>query len=201
MTRLKTAAEALLADVRARYPGEELKCPHMIELDAAVKEDSFDLYQYVAELRGITREQAKHRITKACYDAAFDPVADVRAFFDKFHVPYETKPVWPETELLDFRLKHLTEEYGELLLAYTEEDIAKFADALVDVVYLAIGTALTCGIPFKAVWREVQAANLRKERATGPDDPRGTRGCSFDVVKPTGWVPPNVEAAIAGGTE
>lgn len=34
--RLMAAAKALIADVRARYPGEELRCPLMIELDAAV---------------------------------------------------------------------------------------------------------------------------------------------------------------------
>lgn len=30
------AASELLADVRRRYPGEELKCPYMRALDAAV---------------------------------------------------------------------------------------------------------------------------------------------------------------------
>jgi len=34
--RLILAAEALLRDVRARHPGEPLRCPYMIELDAAV---------------------------------------------------------------------------------------------------------------------------------------------------------------------
>lgn len=32
------AATNLLADVRRRYPGEELRCPYMIALDAALKE-------------------------------------------------------------------------------------------------------------------------------------------------------------------
>lgn len=34
---VKDAAEALLADVRARYPGEALRCPYMVVLDATVK--------------------------------------------------------------------------------------------------------------------------------------------------------------------
>ena len=37
-SQLLTAAEALLADVRRRYPGEPLRCPHMIALDQAVAE-------------------------------------------------------------------------------------------------------------------------------------------------------------------
>lgn len=34
--RLREAAAALLADVRRRYPGEELRCPFMRDLEAAV---------------------------------------------------------------------------------------------------------------------------------------------------------------------
>jgi len=33
---LKIAAAALLADVRRRYPGEDLRCEYMIALDAAI---------------------------------------------------------------------------------------------------------------------------------------------------------------------
>ena len=35
--RIEKAAIALIADVRARYPGEDLRCPFMIELDAALE--------------------------------------------------------------------------------------------------------------------------------------------------------------------
>jgi len=30
---LEAASRSLIADVRSRYPGEELRCPHMIRLD------------------------------------------------------------------------------------------------------------------------------------------------------------------------
>ena len=36
LDRLREAAKALIADVRARHPGEDLRCPHMIALDAAL---------------------------------------------------------------------------------------------------------------------------------------------------------------------
>jgi hypothetical protein len=36
--KLKEAAAALIADVRRRHPGEELKCPYMQALDAAAAE-------------------------------------------------------------------------------------------------------------------------------------------------------------------
>lgn len=34
---LREAAAALIDDVRKRHPGEDLRCPHMIALDAALK--------------------------------------------------------------------------------------------------------------------------------------------------------------------
>jgi hypothetical protein len=36
--RLEKAAQALLNDVHRRYPGEELRCQYMRELEAACKE-------------------------------------------------------------------------------------------------------------------------------------------------------------------
>ena len=36
--RIVQAARALIKDVRRRYPGEELKCPYMRELDAALED-------------------------------------------------------------------------------------------------------------------------------------------------------------------
>lgn len=35
--RMRSAAQALIDDVRRRYPGEELRCPLMIELDTALQ--------------------------------------------------------------------------------------------------------------------------------------------------------------------
>ena len=39
---LEALAQALIDDVRARYPGEELRCPHMIALDEALKGTEHD---------------------------------------------------------------------------------------------------------------------------------------------------------------
>lgn len=38
LQRLRIAAKALLDDVQRRHPGEELHCPYMKDLAAAVKE-------------------------------------------------------------------------------------------------------------------------------------------------------------------
>lgn len=39
---LLEAAKELLRDVAARYPGEELRCPHMRRLEAAVEAIAFE---------------------------------------------------------------------------------------------------------------------------------------------------------------
>lgn len=124
-----------------------------------------------------------------------DMIEDVKAFFDKYGVPRRGKPEWPPIDVIDFRIGHLQEEMHELLLAAMDEDMPKFADALADLIYCAIGTALTFGIPLDAVWQEVQAANMRKVRAK-PDGSDSKRGHGLDVVKPDGFVGPDIEGAL-----
>jgi hypothetical protein len=108
---------------------------------------------------------------------------DVGSFHMKFGLPtsYDTAPAMMTPE---------EEPPGPSSL----EDAA---DALADLVYVALGTAHLMGLPFNAVWDEVQRANMMKERATGADDPRSKRGHGFDVVKPEGFRPPNHTGIIA----
>jgi len=57
--RLLKAAEALLGDVRKRYPGENLRCPYMIELDEAANEFKLhpELESAVATIQSSVRER------------------------------------------------------------------------------------------------------------------------------------------------
>lgn len=95
-----------------------------------------------------------------------------------------------------FRYQFLAEELHELLEAHRDRDLARVADSLADLVYVALGTAHLCGLPFDEVFEEVQRANMAKERATGPRDPRSRRGSALDVVKPEGWRPPDVAGVL-----
>lgn len=63
-------------------------------------------------------------------------------------------------------------------------------DALIDLVYVALGTAYLHRFPFNEGWTRVQEANMAKVRADGSDDPRSKRKHSADIVKPEGWKPP-----------
>ena len=123
--------------------------------------------------------------------------ADVREFHHKFQVPQAFKPSFLGPKALEFRKKFLVEELNEFITAHAEGDMAGVADALVDLVYVAHGTAAMMGIPWFPVWSEVQRANMSKIRAQ--DASESKRGSALDVIKPFGWVAPDHSSAVGEG--
>ena len=127
---------------------------------------------------------------------------DVRDFHLKFGVPTEADvdhPQLPSRDVVSYRKNFLQEELDEFEFATENGDLANAADALLDLVYVAYGTALLMGISpdcWNELWNDVQRANMAKERATGADDSRSKRSHSLDVVKPEGWVGPNGTAIL-----
>lgn len=93
------------------------------------------------------------------------------------------------------RLGHLEEELDELKKAFENGDLAEFVDGLVDLSYIAIGTAILMGVDFDAHFREVHRCNMMKERAAA-DGSNSKRGTGFDVIKPEWWTPPDHDAII-----
>lgn len=87
------------------------------------------------------------------------------------------------------RMRFMHEELTEFGEASSTGDIVGVADALADIVYVALGTAYKMGLPFDDIWRAVQYANMQKVKGVTK------RGNAIDAVKPAGWVGP--EAAIA----
>lgn len=127
---------------------------------------------------------------------------DVRDFHMKFDVPTDACipiPYIPEPNVTDYRAKFLQEELDEYIKACSEGDLNGALDALIDLVYVAKGTALMHGVSpalWKELWEDVQRANMTKERATSAEDSRSKRGHSLDVVKPEGWVGPDGTAIL-----
>lgn len=137
--------------------------------------------------------------------ADFDPIRDMIEFHTKFGLEYNGKPRALPPELAHFRVTFLREELDEYNLhrhaaagevAQALVDQASYAyhlenmlDALVDEVYVAIGTAYLHGFNFREAWRRVHEANMKKVRAERAEDSK--RGSTFDVVKPPGWQPPS----------
>lgn len=124
---------------------------------------------------------------------------DVGAFHKKFELPYYgdgVKPSLLEYDVHQFRLRFMHEELLEYCQAYAAGDLAKTADALCDLVYVALGTAHLMRLPLDECWAEVQKANMTKVRAVSADDPLSKRNHRLDVVKPNGWKPPDIEGIL-----
>lgn len=177
----------------------------------------------------------------------------------EFHKKFDLKPIY-ENGLVDmnFRIGRLLEEVRELGEAGSDEH--QIMDAMVDIVYIAMGTLylchpchpisvfhnpvglnlelsppcqldndtktnliktlekiiivteeahasnldsviyLVCAIaekgnwPFTAAWKEVHRANMSKVRCLDPKESR--YGSTSDIIKPAGWVGPDIDSVI-----
>jgi predicted HAD superfamily Cof-like phosphohydrolase len=112
-------------------------------------------------------------------------LADVRKFRVQFEEPVSDAPVHLTQVLLAKRVTFLFEELRELIEAGATHDLAKQADALADIVYVALGTVLLMGLPWEKIWAEIQAVNMRKEK-----QPNG------DIKRPKGCPPPDIEKIL-----
>lgn len=122
-----------------------------------------------------------------------DLVRDVEDFSKNFNLPVREIGDLPSQAVLAFRVKFMAEELAEFVRAAKKQDLAEMTDALVDLVYVAIGTGYMLKLPFASAWDEVQRANMTKERARG----KGTkRGGTMDMVKPKGWKKPDIRALL-----
>lgn len=119
---------------------------------------------------------------------------DVTEFHKKFGLQYEGPPRALPGEIVDFRVGFKLEEIDELRQAILESNLEKQLDALVDLVYVALGTAHLQGFDFNAAWQRVHAANMLKQRALKAEDSK--RGSTYDVVKPEGWQPPDLSDLV-----
>lgn len=56
----------------------------------------------------------------------------------------------------------MASELGELFDAIGEGDIVEAADGIADLIYVAVGTAISMGIPIDEVFAEVHRSNMTK---------------------------------------
>lgn len=98
---------------------------------------------------------------------------DAQAFADKFMLGDGMSD-----KFLFARLAKLSEEVSEMATAAAASDEYEIADALVDIVYVALVTAAKRGHPFKDLWADVHSSNMTRT-------PKGKFGAS----KSEGFVP------------
>jgi len=114
---------------------------------------------------------------------------DIDQFINKFELGDEYKTVHLISTLGD-RLKHIQEEVTELETAILFAHRTEIIDALVDITYLAIGTARMCGFDFNKHWDEVHKCNMAKELRVGEN------GYKIGVCKPIDWQGPDHQSII-----
>lgn len=73
-------------------------------------------------------------------------LSDVRAFHEVCALPVAASPATLTKDRVDLRERLLLEEWEETKKAIKEKDVVEVADGLIDVIYIAAGTALECGV-------------------------------------------------------
>ena len=114
-------------------------------------------------------------------------IDDIVEFSEKFGLTYRDYPRELPDDEKRFRIVCMFEEVQEYADAIHMEDEL---DALVDLVYFALGTCYRHGYCFESAWKRVHEANMKKERAKNKSESK--RDFELDVVKPIGWEPPDL---------
>lgn len=88
-----------------------------------------------------------------------------------------------------YRCLLILEELAEMMGGMWVNDEAMVLDALADLTYVVVGTAVTYGLPLPEAFMEVQRANMSKKKRDADADARMRD-------KGEGWTPPDMKAVI-----
>lgn len=91
----------------------------------------------------------------------------------------------------------IEEEYLELVEAFKNKDVVETADAICDLVWVAMGLASTLGIDFESCWKEVTDSNMSKV-VSGKLMKNPKTG---KVMKPDTYFPPNLARVLGVDNE
>ncbi|SHE36239.1 Predicted phosphohydrolase, Cof family, HAD superfamily [Seinonella peptonophila] len=108
----------------------------------------------------------------------------VLEFHQLFSVPHATKPTMLTTERAKVRMEWIQEELGEMIEAQTLDEQA---DAMIDTIYLALGTLVEMGVKPEKLFEIVHEANMSKCWKDGKPRYRESDG---KVIKPPTWIDP-----------
>lgn len=112
-----------------------------------------------------------------------NPEGDVHRFHVTYNAAAPGRPELPDPDVYALRLALIQEELDELDDAWLDGDLTAYADAVADLAYVVVGAAVDAGLPFNALWREVQRSNMSKLGADGQpifrDDGKVLKGPNF----------------------
>ena len=118
---------------------------------------------------------------------------EVKKFQEAFGHPTSDFPIVMEEERAKKRYLWMSEELNEFLAASKNKDIVEQADAMIDVIYLALGTLVEMGVEPDELFKIVQHANMSKLWADG----KPHYNDMGKVVKPEGWEDPHKKLELA----
>lgn len=112
---------------------------------------------------------------------------EVKSFHKAFNHPVGEYPRCMDKERAEKRYNWMKEEIDEFLEAVGKQDIVEQADAMIDVMYFALGTLVEMGIKPDVLFEIVQNANMSKLW----EDGRPHYNESGKVIKPSTWTDPH----------
>jgi len=86
----------------------------------------------------------------------------VKAFHKAFGHPVEERPKAITVERAKARANWMEEEIHEFLEATEKQDVVGMADAMIDLMYFALGTMVEMGVEPENLFQIVQEANMGK---------------------------------------
>lgn len=110
----------------------------------------------------------------------------VADFMTRFGQTVRHKPSLPTASEQSLRVQLIAEELRELQEAFDKEDIVQVADALGDLLYVVLGTAVSCGITLAPIFTEIHRSNMTK---LWDEEPRVRRNAAGKVLKPPTYSP------------
>jgi predicted HAD superfamily Cof-like phosphohydrolase len=116
-------------------------------------------------------------------------VASLLEFNQAFEIPKLEQPGLSDYDLIELRIKLLTEEVQEYADAARAGDMVEILDALADIGYILAGTIINHGMQdiYDDAFAEVHRSNMAKLV-----DGKVHRRDDGKVMKPEGWQPPNL---------
>lgn len=116
-------------------------------------------------------------------------VISLLEFNQAFEIPKLEQPGLSDSDLIELRIKLLTEEVQEYAEAARAGDMVEILDALADIGYILAGTIINHGMQdiYDDAFEEVHRSNMAKLV-----DGKVHRRDDGKVMKPDDWQPPNL---------